>query len=125
MLASAALIAFVGTTDLERSDAFYRGVLGLEFVSGNPAANLYRAGSTQLRVTLVSEVAAPGYTVAGFVVDDLEAVIDDLVAKGVEFPRYPGFEQDERAIWTAPSGARFAWLNDPDGNNLSIEQPAG
>jgi hypothetical protein len=30
--------------------------------------------------------------------------------------------QDERGIWTAPSGAKIAWFLDPDGNNLSLTQ---
>jgi hypothetical protein len=30
--------------------------------------------------------------------------------------------QDERAIWTAPSGDRIAWFSDPPGNTLSITE---
>jgi hypothetical protein len=30
--------------------------------------------------------------------------------------------QDERGIWTAPSGAKIAWFPDPEGNILSITQ---
>jgi predicted enzyme related to lactoylglutathione lyase len=31
-------------------------------------------------------------------------------------------DQDELGIWTAPSGSRIAWFNDPDGNVLSVAQ---
>ena len=36
--------------------------------------------------------------------------------------RLDGMQQDERGIWTAPSGARVAWFRDPDGNTLSLSQ---
>jgi len=32
--------------------------------------------------------------------------------------------QDEYGIWLAPGGARVAWFKDPDGNLLSITEPA-
>jgi hypothetical protein len=65
--------------------------------------------------------AAP-YTVLGWNVPDIEAAVDLLTLRGVEFTRYEGFEQDSRGIWTAPSGARVVWFLDPDGNNLSVSQ---
>ena len=55
-------------------------------------------------------------------VDDVDAVVDGLVARGVEFARYEGLEQDARGIWAAPDGTRVAWFLDPDGNNLSLAQ---
>jgi predicted enzyme related to lactoylglutathione lyase len=55
-------------------------------------------------------------------VADIELMIDQLTARGVQFTRYDGMQQDERAIWTAPGGARIAWFLDPDGNNLSLTQ---
>jgi predicted enzyme related to lactoylglutathione lyase len=32
--------------------------------------------------------------------------------------------QDEAGIWTAPGGSRIAWFEDPDGNIISLQQPA-
>jgi catechol 2,3-dioxygenase-like lactoylglutathione lyase family enzyme len=124
MLAAAALVAYVGTVDTERSHAFYGGVLGLERISGNAFSNLYRVGDGELRVTRVPEVVVAGYTVAGFAVDDLESTVDGLAAAGVEIQRHDGFDQDERGIWVAPSGVRFVWFDDPDGNNLAVQQNA-
>jgi len=31
-------------------------------------------------------------------------------------------DQDNRGIWTAPSGARVVWFKDPDGNTLSLTE---
>ena len=35
---------------------------------------------------------------------------------------YAGLEQDELGIWSAPSGARVVWFEDPDGNTLSLTE---
>ncbi|HXT16188.1 MAG TPA: hypothetical protein VN706_11200 [Gemmatimonadaceae bacterium] len=35
---------------------------------------------------------------------------------------YPWLDQDPAGVWQAPSGARVAWLKDPDGNLLSVAQ---
>jgi hypothetical protein len=58
---------------------------------------------------------------AGFV-RDIDATVDELSRKGVEFTRYAGMEQDDRGVWTAPGGAKVAWFLDPDGNNLSLTE---
>ena len=96
-------------------------MLGLELVAEDPFALVFDLAGTPLRIAKVDRVAPAGYTVLGWQVDDLEATLETL---GVETLRYPGLEQDERGIWTAPSGARIAWLSDPDGNTLSLTEPA-
>ena len=59
----------------------------------------------------------------GWQVSDIEATVDDLVARGVTFTRYDGMDQDDRGVWTAPGGDRIGWFTDPDGNVLSLQQP--
>src|SRR5262249_30193109 len=116
MLGGDELMAFVPSTDLDRSLDFYRETLGLEFLGRDPFACQFRG----LRVTLVEEPARAAYTVLGWRVDDIEASVRGLVDRGVAFERYGGMEQDELGIWTSPSGARIAWFKDPDGNTLSL-----
>jgi predicted enzyme related to lactoylglutathione lyase len=55
-------------------------------------------------------------------VSDIDDVVARLQERGVTFERFSGMDQDERGIWSAPSGARVAWFKDPDGNTLSITQ---
>ncbi|MFT4009092.1 MAG: VOC family protein [Nocardioidaceae bacterium] len=121
MLNDAQLVGFVGVSDLDAAQRFYGDLLGLTLEDARPFSLLHRTATTQLRITLVDEVRAAPYTVLGWAVTDLEAEIDRLVANGVTFNRYDGFDQDDRGIWTAPSGARIAWFHDPDGNNLSLQ----
>jgi catechol 2,3-dioxygenase-like lactoylglutathione lyase family enzyme len=122
MLSQARLVAFVATADAARARAFYRDTLGLRLVSDEAFAVVFDAHGTQLRVTIAKEVTPAAYTVLGWEVPDIAAAIEALRTRGVEFKRYPGLEQDARAVWTAPGGTKVAWFNDPDGNVLSLAQ---
>src|SRR3954466_14972597 len=113
------LLAFVATTDLEGAHAFYGGVLGLERVEASSFANAYRIGDPMLRVAAVARVTPAPYTVLGFEVEDVVAA---LAEHGLEALRFDGVEQDADGVWTAPSGARVAWFDDPDGNRLSFSR---
>lgn len=123
MVRDARLVAFVASTDLDRSAAFYVDRLGLALVERTQFALVCDGGGTLLRVTRVEEKAAAPYTVLGWAVEDLDAAVEDLRAKGITFTRYPGTEQDEHDAWTAPGGTRVAWFADPDGNVLSLQEP--
>ena len=124
MLDKAKLVAFAATTDLAGARAFYEGILGLAVVDDNPMAVVFDANGTVLRVTLVGELTTPPYTVLGWEVADIGAAIDNLAADGIEFLRFAGMDQDEQGAWTAPGGDLIAWFEDPDGNILSLAQPA-
>lgn len=125
MLEDAALVAFVATTDLKRSHAFYGGVLGLQNLEMTPFANVYDVAGRALRVTLVEERAAAPYTVLGWEVADIAAAVASLTAGGIPMKRFDGMRQDAAGIWMAPGGARIAWFEDPDGNVLSVGQMDG
>lgn len=125
MLGSMNPVAFVPSRNPPKSRAFFEGVLGLEYVSEDPFAMVLDANGVMIRVANVSGVRefkpAP-FTILGWSVDDIEATVKGLKAKGVMFERYAGMEQDSLDIWTSPSGARIAWFKDPDGNLLSVAQ---
>ena len=122
MLESSSIIAFVPATDLVRARGFYEHTLGLRFVDQSDFACVFDANGTMLRVTAVSEVANPGYTVLGWRVEDIDAAVQALNLKGVKFTRYDGMDQDLNGIWTTPGGDKVAWFTDPDGNNVSLTQ---
>ncbi len=122
MLESSDLIAFASATDLARARRFYEDVLGLRLIEENDYACVFDAHATMLRVTAVSEVAQPGYTVLGWGVHDLGATMVQLLANGVSFTRYDGMGQDAEGVWTTPNGDKIAWFTDPDGNTLSLTQ---
>ena len=124
ILGGSKLMAFAAVTDMVRARAFYEGVLGLRLVEDEkPFALVFDANGTMLRVTPVAEHHSVEHTVLGWEVDSIESTVERLTAAGVTFRRYAGMNDGNAlGIWTAPSGARVAWFNDPDGNLLSVTQ---
>jgi catechol 2,3-dioxygenase-like lactoylglutathione lyase family enzyme len=65
------------------------------------------------------------YTMLNFVVEDIDAAVDDLAKRGVQFERYDGFHQDDKGIArgrAAKQGPDIAWFKDPAGNILAVLQ---
>jgi catechol 2,3-dioxygenase-like lactoylglutathione lyase family enzyme len=122
MLKSQPIIAFIATKDPLRAKEFYANALGLHIVGEDGHATSFDAGGTMLRLTTVRTLAPAGYTVLGWIVQNIGWSIRDLMSRGVVFRRYDGFIQDELGIWTSPSGAKIAWFEDPDGNTLSLTE---
>jgi predicted enzyme related to lactoylglutathione lyase len=115
-------MAFVATSDGERARAFYEGTLGLAVTSDDGFALAVDANGTMLRIQKVGQFKPHPFTTLGWEVSDIDDVVARLQERGVTFERFSGMDQDERGIWSAPSGARVAWFKDPDGNTLSITQ---
>lgn len=115
-------VAFLATSDATKSRHFYEHLLGLRFVEEHEFALVFDAYGTQLRVQKTVHVVVAPYTAFGLQVDDITAHAQALLAKGVAPKRYPGFNQDDLAIWTAPGGARVLWFEDPDGQLISLSQ---
>jgi catechol 2,3-dioxygenase-like lactoylglutathione lyase family enzyme len=126
VLAACDLIAFVATTDPDRARAFYAGVLGLRLVDDQPAALVFDAHGTMLRIAKVQQFTPARHTALGWRVGNVAATVDGLTAAGVTFERYAGLPQDQRGVWISPDRAKIAWFKDPDGNILSLtEFPVG
>ena len=121
-LSTSELIAFIPTVKPEEAKTFYRDVLGLTLVADEWWALAFDAHGTKLRIEKVQELHPHPFTAAGWKVADIGAVMDGLTKKGVRFERYPSLQQDDRGVWTTPSGAQVAWFKDPDGNTLSLTQ---
>jgi len=124
MLGTAKIVAFGATRDSARSRAFYEGVLGLSFIEDNPYACVFDAGGVQLRMQKVRSLTPQPHTMLGWSVASIGDVVASLVGKGVTMERYGFLEQDEHGVWTSPSGAKIAWMKDPDGNLISLTEPS-
>ena len=131
MLADAPVVAVVPCVSIERAKKFYGGVLGLKpgtipgaIDEATPGVALYQCGGgTQLLVYKREEATKAEHTAAGWIVEDVDAVVDALIDKGVEMEIYdmPGVDFDERGVATA-GDVKTAWFKDPDGNILSITE---
>lgn len=122
MLANEKLVAFGATTNAERAAHFYGVVLGLRRRSEDAFALVFEANGVELRLQKIEALTPQPFTVLGWQVRDVNAVLDALTQRGVRAERYPMLDQDERGVWSAPSGARVAWFKDPDGNLVSVAQ---
>jgi catechol 2,3-dioxygenase-like lactoylglutathione lyase family enzyme len=123
MLASSPLIAFIPTRDAIRARTFYESTLGLRFISDDNFAIVMEANGTMIRIARVGDFTPFPFTILGWQVDDIDAAVTAMTAKGVRFSRYSFIDQDDNGVWTAPGGAaKVAWFLDPDGNTLSLSQ---
>jgi catechol 2,3-dioxygenase-like lactoylglutathione lyase family enzyme len=127
MLGSSRVHPVLLAKDLSAARRFYHEMLGLEIIVERPgeAIEFRCGGETKLAVTASTTGTADTQTQAGWDVDDLEAEIDELRARGVPIQEYdlPGFKT-ENGI--ADFGfARMAFIVDPGENALAIIQHRG
>lgn len=122
MFSSAKIVAFLQVTDRSAAKTFFVDVLGLRFLSEDPFALVVESNGTRVRIGETREFIPARGTVLGWQVSDIEEVISDLLARGVQFEKYGFPDQDERGIWTTPGGDKVAWFKDPTGNVLSVSQ---
>lgn len=122
MLSSSKIVGFVPTKDSQKARAFYEGMLGFQFVSDDQFALVMRAGETMIRIAKAQDFTPAPYTVMGWEVRDIEAIVRWLTQRGVVFEKYPFVQDRELGIWTTPGGDKVAWFKDADGNVLSVSQ---
>ena len=112
--------------DFAAARAFYGETLGLRTTVLSEEAGLLRLDLAGDRGTLIytkPDFVPATYPILNFIVDDIDAAVDGLAARGVTFQRYDGFDQDERGIARGPEGPDIAWFTDPAGNILSVHTP--
>ena len=107
--------------DVDKAREFYADTLGLEVSEENELLTLHIADDRPTLVYPRPNHTPAEYTILNFPVDDIDQAVDDLTARGVQFERYEGFEQDERGIMRE-EGPPIAWFKDPAGNVLSVIQ---
>jgi catechol 2,3-dioxygenase-like lactoylglutathione lyase family enzyme len=119
ILANFLAVTTVAVTDLERAKRFYQEQVGLTLLDETPSGCWFGAGKGS-RLSVRRGKPNVGQTVAHFEVDDLEAVIRELTARGVMFEEY---ETPKTVNFIARIGpALGAWFKDPDGNVLGVRQ---
>jgi predicted enzyme related to lactoylglutathione lyase len=107
--------------DIAAAKAFYGDTLGINVSEDHGLLTLHLAGDRPTLVYPKPDHVPASYTILNFPVDDIDAAVDELVARGIEILRYEGMEQDDRGIMRA-GGPYIAWFTDPAGNVLSVLQ---
>ncbi len=112
--------------DIDAARTFYRDVVGLKVTDammGQLSIDL--PGGGWVLVYPKPDHAPAVYTMLNLEVDDIDAAVDELAGRGVEFARYEGMDQDARGIArgiATGQGPDIAWFTDPAGNILSVLQ---
>jgi catechol 2,3-dioxygenase-like lactoylglutathione lyase family enzyme len=126
MFASTRAFSGFAVDDLQKARDFYAETLGLRVSvldEENGLLMLHLAGDRDTLVYLKPDFAPATYTILNFAVDDIDAAVDELGARGVSFERYDAFGQDEKGI-VRSGGPSIAWFKDPAGNILSVLKEA-
>ena len=130
-LSNAHTVTKLPAQDLKRARVFYRDKLGLEPVEERTGGLRYVGGPTEFH--LFSSTGSPSgeSTQMGFEVENLEATVADLRARGVVFERFQlsGFDARDDTI-AAPdnypskgTGELGTFFYDSEGNLIGIAQP--
>ena len=113
------IIVFV--SDMQRSVAFYRDVLGLPLKFTSPGWTEFNTGSVTIALhttggegsSQMVSLPPPGNAQIGFMVDDIQSAYEELQAQGASFSLSPQKQN---------SGVILAVLNDPDGLGITLQQ---
>jgi catechol 2,3-dioxygenase-like lactoylglutathione lyase family enzyme len=116
------VVATIPVTDLDRAREFYRDKLGLEVLWENPASIRFSGGGGSELSVFKRGPSTADHTKAHFELSDIEAVVRDLEAKGVEFLDYEDGPLQTVNHIARIGPARGAWIKDPDGNILGLRQ---
>ncbi|MGB4778315.1 VOC family protein [Microbacterium sp.] len=110
--------------DIDAARTFYRDTLGLR-VEDDPMGFLEIRLDSGGRILVYSKPnhEPASFTILNFPVDDIDAAVADLNARGVRTKIYGDdeFPSDERGIVRGgDQGPDIAWFRDPAGNVLSV-----
>ena len=106
--------------DVAEARRFYEEMLGLRVSAEMDGLVLHLAGGRDTFVYPKPDHVPATYTILNFDVPSVEAAVDELTARGVQFERYDGIDQDGKGISRDPAGPVIAWFTDPAGNILSV-----
>ncbi|MBD3942947.1 VOC family protein [Microbacterium sp. NEAU-LLC] len=126
MFTTAQAYSSFAVPDIDEAVAFYRDTLGLdvtvwEEMGGGFTFKLPAGGTVFVYPKEDHEPAV--FTILNFGVDDIDAAVDDLNARGVVTKIYtdPDYGTDEKGISRGfMGGPDMAWFRDPAGNVISV-----
>jgi predicted enzyme related to lactoylglutathione lyase len=111
--------------DIAAAKQFYGETLGLDVREQPEGLALKIAGGGNVFLYAKEDHAPATFTVLNFPVDDVDAAVAALKARGVRFEQYDQghVKTDSEGIARAPHGPTIAWFKDPAGNFLSVLKP--
>src|SRR4029077_19704188 len=123
MLKNAPIVPYIPVANVGRARRVYEGVLGLTPKEEYAGGVIYECGHGSWVFMYPSAGAGTSKASTAFwAVDDVEAEVAELKARGVVFEEYnmTGIKM-VNSIATA-GGAKTAWFKDTEGNILAVSQ---
>jgi predicted enzyme related to lactoylglutathione lyase len=114
--------ASFSVNDIPSAKKFYEKTLGLKVAEMSEGLDV-SVGAEHVFLYPKSNHTPASFTVFNFIVDDVEAAVDELNGLGVKFEQYEGdIKTDDKGIHRN-GGPVIAWFKDPAGNILSVMEP--
>lgn len=107
----------VPVSDVERAIAFYRDILGMQFLfQAPPGLGFFNCNGVRLMLDAPAKAQMENYSsIIYYMVPDLQVAFETLSSRGV------GFEADPHLIAKLPDHELWmAFFRDPDGNLLAL-----
>src|SRR5258706_12450975 len=123
MLMNAAIVPYIPVSNVARARKFYEGTLGLRPKEEYAGGVIYECGKGSWVFMYPSPGAGTSKASTAFwTVDDVEAEVAELKARGGGFEEYgmPGVKMVNSIA--AAGGAKTAWFKDTEGNILAVSQ---
>jgi extradiol dioxygenase family protein len=112
--------------DLKKARVFYGETLGLTVKETAEGLEVTLGDGARVFLYPKGNHLAATFTVLNFEVQGIDAIVDQLTARGVPFEHYdvPELKGDAKGIVRGDRGpTAIAWFKDPAGNILSVVEP--
>lgn len=110
--------------DIDAARMFYRDTLGLDVRDNDMGfLDLQLASGSSILIYAKPHHEPASFTILNFPVEDVDAAVDELNARGVDTKIYADdeFPTDSKGILRGgDQGPDIAWFRDPAGNVLSV-----
>jgi catechol 2,3-dioxygenase-like lactoylglutathione lyase family enzyme len=131
VLARSTVATRLPAQDLARARRFYAEKLGLDPVEEREGGLRYECGGVAFALFASAGAPSGAHTQMGWEVDDMDAAVEELRARGVVFEEYDvpglttvdGIAEIEGNYPSKGVGERGAWFYDSEGNLLGVGQP--
>ncbi len=122
MLRNAPIRAYIPVSNVSRARKFYEDIVGLQPREEYAGGVIYECGGSEVFMYPTPNAGTSKASQAYWQVDDVEAEVAELKARGVKFEEYdmPGVAM-KNSIATG-GGAKTAWFKDTEGNILAVSQ---
>jgi len=122
MLKNATIHVYLPASNVARARKFYEEVIGLTPKEEYAGGVFYECGGAVAFLYPTPNAGTSKASQAFWQVEDVEAEVADLKARGVTFEEYdmPGMPMKNSIV--TGGGAKTAWFKDTEGNILAVSQ---